>query len=69
MPVIHTTTLSIRRLSIGAALAFFSPLLLAQPAGYYDTADNASPQALRESLHEIIDDHQRFPYTSSLTDT
>ena len=65
----HTTTLSFRRLSIGAAFAFFSPLLFAQPAGYYDTADNASPQALRESLHEIIDDHQRFPYTSSLTDT
>jgi endonuclease I len=65
----HTTTLSFKWLSAGAVFALFSPLLFAQPAGYYDAADNSSPQALRQSLHEIIDDHQRFPYTSSLTDT
>ena len=47
-----------------------SPLCLsAQPEGYYDTVDDSSPQALRQSLHHIIDDHQRFPYTSSETDT
>jgi hypothetical protein len=39
------------------------------PEGYYDSADTSSPQALRDSVHEIIDDHQRFPYTSSDTDT
>jgi endonuclease I len=36
---------------------------------YYSTVDDSSPQALRDSLHEVIDDHQRFPYTSSSTDT
>ncbi len=39
------------------------------PAGYYDTANTATPTALRSSLHEIIDDHQKYPYTSSSTDT
>jgi len=53
----------------GVIFAFFSPLLLAQPEGYYETADDSSQQTLRESLHGIIDDHQRFPYTSSATDT
>ena len=58
-----------KRLVPAVFLALFSPLLLAQPAGYYDGADSSSPEALRQSLHAIIDDHQRFPYTSSATDT
>jgi len=37
--------------------------------GYYDPVITSSQQALRESLHAIIDDHTRFPYTSSSTDT
>ena len=41
----------------------------AVPASYYDLVDTSSPQALRQSLHEIIDDHTRIPYTSSSTDT
>ena len=39
------------------------------PPGYYDTVDTASQAALRASLHAIIDDHTRFPYTSGSTDT
>ncbi|NVJ61611.1 MAG: endonuclease [Gammaproteobacteria bacterium] len=39
------------------------------PEGYYDSVNTSSPQALRESLHKIIDNHQWFPYTSSSTDT
>jgi endonuclease I len=39
------------------------------PEHYYDNVDDSSPAALRASLHEIIDDHQRFPYTSDETDT
>lgn len=40
------------------------------PVGdYYASANPSSAAALRASLHEIIDDHQRFPYTSSSTDT
>jgi len=33
--------------------------------GYYKTVDPSSPQALRASLHDIIDDHISFPYSSS----
>ncbi len=39
------------------------------PAGYYASVDLSSPAALRQTLHAIIDDHVRFPYTSSRTDT
>jgi endonuclease I len=41
----------------------------APPPGYYDSADMTSSAALRATLHEIIDDHTWFPYTSSSTDT
>lgn len=54
------------------ALALFFLLAVAAaqaPPGYYDTVDTSNPQALRLTLHEVIDDHQRFPYTSSSTDT
>ncbi|MBJ02930.1 MAG: hypothetical protein CMK00_08690 [Planctomycetes bacterium] len=37
--------------------------------GYYDSVDTSSPATLRASLHAIIDDHQRYPYTSGGTDT
>lgn len=50
--------------------AFVAGQVAAEPdSGYYDTADQSSSQAMRDSLHEIIDDHTRFPYTSSATDT
>ncbi|MEE3326065.1 MAG: endonuclease, partial [Myxococcota bacterium] len=39
------------------------------PAGYYDSVDGSSQGALREDLHARIEDHQRFPYTSTATDT
>lgn len=38
------------------------------PPGYYDSVDTTNAVSLRASLHAIIDDHQRFPYTSSGTD-
>ena len=46
-----------------------SSVLAAPPAGYYDTVDQTDATTLRNTLHQIIDDHQRFPYTSSATDT
>jgi hypothetical protein len=64
-----SNSLPVKRLAPGLALVLFSSGILAQPEAYYDSADATSPQALRESLHEIIDDHQRFPYTSFETDT
>ena len=40
----------------------------APPEGYYDTVDDSSSRALIDTLHEVIDDHQRFPYTDDTTD-
>jgi endonuclease I len=39
------------------------------PPGYYDSVDTNNPTILRQTLHQVIDDHLRFPYTSSATDT
>ena len=39
------------------------------PAGYYDTVDATNATTLRATLHEVIDDHTRYPYTSTATDT
>ncbi len=38
-------------------------------ADYYSTANPSSASALRASLNAIIDDHTRFPYTATTTDT
>lgn len=56
-------------LSMPVILSFYASSVVAIPTGYYDQVNSTSPEALRASLHEIIDDHQRFPYTSSSTDT
>ena len=39
------------------------------PAGYYATVDAGNPALLAATLHAVIDDHQRYPYTSTATDT
>lgn len=36
---------------------------------YYAGVDSSNSADLRASLHQLIDDHQRFPYSSSSTDT
>jgi len=44
--------------------------LIAQPpSGYYDSVDASNSSTLRTTLHDVIDDHIRFPYTSNSTDT
>ncbi len=48
-------------------LAF--PVLADPPAGYYDSVVTTCAAAMRNALHDVIDDHQRFPYTSRCTDT
>jgi len=40
-----------------------------EPAGYYAGVDPSSPQSLRATLHEVIDDHFRVPYTGWPIDT
>jgi len=54
--------------TIGGLLGV-SPVVAQPPAGYYDAVDAGSAAALRSTLHEAIDDHTRFPYTSGSTDT
>lgn len=50
--------------ALGAARAFGAP-----PPGYYDTVDPSTPATLRATLHAVIDDHTRYPYTATTTDT
>lgn len=57
---------------IAILLAGVSPTVFAQydpPSGYYDSANGLTGSALRSALHNIIDDHNDYPYTSSSTDT
>jgi len=56
-------------LSSASGLLLSTSTLAVIPADYYNSVDTSSPIALRNSLHAIIDDHKRFPYTSSETDT
>ena len=58
-----------RNLIFVTAWTLLSAGLHAQPESYYNGVEATSPDSLRASLHAIIDDHQRFPYTSSETDT
>jgi len=39
------------------------------PPGYYNGVDTSNQTVLRQTLHVVIDDHTRFPYTSGGTDT
>lgn len=57
--------------ALAAALLTFAPAgaPAAPPTGYYDTVNASTPTLLRATLHAVIDDHTRFPYTSSSTDT
>ena len=53
-----------------ALLALLPGLALSDPPpGYYDSVDASSAAALRTTLHEVINDHVRYPYTSGSTDT
>ena len=63
--------LSVAR-ALGALILVLAPAgqaLAAPPAGYYDSVNASSAAALRASLHPVIEDHTRFPYTSTATDT
>ena len=38
------------------------------PEGYYNSAEGLQGDELKAALHDIIDDHTEYPYTSSNTD-
>ena len=50
-------------------LFLMSHALAQEPDGYYKGANQTSSETLRNSLHQIIDDHTKIPYTSTATDT
>ena len=61
----------LRLFPVGVALAVLASgsALADPPPGYYDSVDISTPMTLRLTHHEVIDDHQRFPYSSGGTDT
>ncbi|MCP3983109.1 MAG: ribonuclease, partial [bacterium] len=67
------TDLPTQRARAALAAAFMilllaaSPLEAQPPAGYYNTVDATSSAALRSTLHDVIDDHTRFPYSDDMT--
>ncbi len=59
-----------RAAAVACSLLLAAAALPAQPpAGYYDTVDATDSTSLRLTLHDVIDDHVRFPYTAATTDT
>lgn len=65
-----TTIIPPLRRSLWLAVLALPAVAQAQiPSGYYDSVDTSSSAAMRATLHEVIDDHLRFPYTSGSTDT
>ncbi len=65
-------TVSLRLLLLPAIVALVSaavpPAAADIPTGYYDNVDSTDADALRDSVHEAIDDHTRYVYTASSTD-
>jgi endonuclease I len=61
---------SVRRSLPVLLLCSWSAAVVAQPPpGYYNSVDASNPTVLRSTLHAVIRDHIRFPYSSSGTDT
>ncbi len=56
-------------LAFTLALGLSLPTLGQAPPGYYNSVDTSTSATLRATLHEVIDDHTRFPYTDASTDT
>ena len=61
---LFTASLRLLVMLIIPAVTFADP-----PQGYYDSTIGLVGEDLRLALHEIIDDHEKFPYTSTATDT
>lgn len=60
----HGHALAVALVFMAGSAAWADP-----PPGYYDSVDDSDAATLRATLHEVIDDHTRFPYTSGSTDT
>ncbi len=65
-----TSSTVTRLLAALITVVLLSAALFSQiPPGYYDSVDTSTMASHRRTLHEVIDDHQRFPYTATTTDT
>ena len=64
----RTFTLAVLLAMVAIVLACARPTAADIPVGYYTDVDTSSAANLRDSVHEAIDDHTRFPYTSASTD-
>ena len=57
------------RILLISAIQIFSSLIYSQiPYGYYNGMDTLVGNPLKMALHNIINEHTEFPYTSSTTD-
>ena len=66
MPGTEFASVEPLRIVLCFALTFaVAPSIADPPPGYYATADTTSSTTLRQTVHAIIDDHTRFPYTAS----
>ena len=57
------------RILLTSVIHLFSSLIYSQiPNGYYNGMDTLAGNTLKVALHNIINEHTEFPYTSSATD-
>ena len=56
-----------KRINIACTLLFWSLVVTAQPAGYYNTAEGLSGLELKQALHDIIDNHNVSTYSDLWT--
>jgi endonuclease I len=68
-PLLPATVRGLLVIALATLLWATPPTLAQPPAGYYTTVDTTDATTLRQTLHEVIDDHTRYPYTASTTDT
>lgn len=62
-------TFVVRAFALVLLLSVSAPSIAQVPGDYYAAVDSSSALAFRQSLHDIIDDHQRIPYASDSLDT
>jgi len=56
-------------LTAGSAALLVAIGVAQEPPGYYDSVDFTDSATARQTLHQVIDDHVRYPYTATGTDT
>ena len=64
IPVVAVRPVLIAVMTLVVGTSFADP-----PAGYYDSVDLTSAETVRATVHDIIDNHTKIPYTSTSTDT